>query len=237
MAARDRLARLAGLEAAELVGVLVEDVRDLEQREAAGLGRREAPASRTRPPPRRPRGPRPPGPRPGRARRRCRRPGSRPRCVSPEAESTHWPPMNCWYVLTRSSVSVTEGLQGTRAGVVCPRCRMRPAIVRHSARAFQRGPSRATAPPTRGRRSGQRARSRRTPDGSRRRGLAQLARQRLEVHAVAEPLRERVGGALRVVAGAVEPAIDGLAARGRGPAGTGRTRRAWTSPRQASRPR
>ena len=43
IAAPDRLARLARLEAAELVGVLVEDVRDLEQREAAGLGRREAP--------------------------------------------------------------------------------------------------------------------------------------------------------------------------------------------------
>ena len=26
--------------------------------------------------------------------------------VSPDAESTHSPPMNCWYVLTRSRTSV-----------------------------------------------------------------------------------------------------------------------------------
>ena len=39
----DRLARLAGLEAPELVRVRVEDVGDLEQRQAAGLGRGEAP--------------------------------------------------------------------------------------------------------------------------------------------------------------------------------------------------
>ena len=38
-----RLAGLEGFEAAELVGVLVEDVRHLEQREAAGLGRGQRP--------------------------------------------------------------------------------------------------------------------------------------------------------------------------------------------------
>ena len=138
-------------------------------------------------------------------------------------------------------------LQGHARGRRCPRCRMRPAIVRHSARPFQRGPSRATARTTarRGGRplSGWSAPRFDQPDPGGRRadraddGQLQLARQRLEVHAVPEPLGERVGGPLRVVAGPVEPAVDGALDTAAGPAGTGRTRRAWTSPPRASRHR
>src|SRR5512143_3381234 len=36
--------------------------------------------------------------------------------VAPDAESTHWPPVNCWYVLTRSRTSVTGSPPGVAIG-------------------------------------------------------------------------------------------------------------------------
>ena len=64
--------------------------------------------------------------------------------VSPDAESTHWPPMNCWYVLTGFRVSVTRASKGRTSWRYWPRSRMRPQIVRQPPPLFQRRPSRAT---------------------------------------------------------------------------------------------
>ena len=41
--------------------------------------------------------------------------------VSPDTESTHWPPMNCWYVLTGFRVSVTRASKGRTSWRIWPR--------------------------------------------------------------------------------------------------------------------
>ena len=44
--------------------------------------------------------------------------------VSPDAASTHWPPMNCWYVLTRFEGLGHRGLHRARRRAHLPRIRM-----------------------------------------------------------------------------------------------------------------
>src|SRR3954451_8789604 len=68
--------------------------------------------------------------------------------VSPDAASTNSPPMNCWYVFTRSSVSVTwwpshAPLDSTAGLLAASSCRR---IVRPACRSLQSGAARATGP-------------------------------------------------------------------------------------------
>ena len=132
----DRLAGVRALEPAELVGVRVERVGDLEQQRASGPAASSSSRSRRPSPPRRRRGRRPPGARRdvgddlvvGRVDRR--------RPSRPSAASTNSPPMNCLYVLTRSRVSVTgvppgrDGVEWDVSGHRSPGAEVRPATGR-----------------------------------------------------------------------------------------------------------